>query len=261
MQLRVATGTDTGRRRDINEDALVAQPPLVAVADGVGGQNAGEVASALAVDVLEQWIPMLVRDGGSKLQDAATEANRRIYSRAQQETALHGMATTLTAAWIEAGTCTIAHVGDSRAYLLRNGELLQLTEDQSVVAQLVRDGRITPEEAFEHPWRNLVVQALGGQPDVAVDMLSIDLQPDDRLLLASDGLTDELRPDALRAILLAHPDAESACRTLVQQAKDAGGRDNITVVIVDVTGDGESADAGPPESKPASRVRRFFTRD
>jgi protein phosphatase len=246
MQLHVATETDRGSVRPNNEDSVLAQPPLVAVADGVGGNNAGEVASALAVDVLSEWITTLERDGGQKLRDAASDAHRRIYARAQQETELHGMATTLTAAWIEARTCTIAHVGDSRAYLLRDGELRQLTEDQSVVAQLVRDGRITREEAYEHPWRNLVVQALGGQPDVAVEMLSVDLRVADRLVLASDGLTDMLRPETISEILVTNSGAEIACRELVERAKQAGGKDNITVVLVDVTGD-------EPERPPTRR--------
>ncbi|MEX2539899.1 MAG: protein phosphatase 2C domain-containing protein [Actinomycetota bacterium] len=230
MQLRVATETDRGFVREINEDSLIAEPPLLAVADGVGGHNAGEVASALAVGVLTQWIPTLVRDGGKKLQDAASDAHRRIYTRAQQETALHGMATTLTAAWIDAGTCTIAHV---------------------------RDGRITLEEAYEHPWRNMVVQALGGQPEVVVEMLSIDLSAGDRLVLASDGLTDQLRPEQVGEILQANEDAVIACRTLVERAKQAGGTDNITVVLVDVTGDGEPEDV-PPERK--GRLRRLLPR-
>jgi serine/threonine protein phosphatase PrpC len=253
MQLRVAQQTDRGRVRHNNEDSLIANPPLVAVADGVGGQNAGEVASALAVDVLEEWIATLERDGGDKLREAASDAHRRIYARAQAETQLHGMATTLTAAWIERGTCTIAHVGDSRAYLLRDGELRQLTEDHSWVAQMVRAGRITPEEAWEHPWRNYVVQALGGQPDVAIEMLNVDLAVGDRLVLASDGLTDMLRPQTLLEILTSNEDAETTCRTLVERAKDAGGTDNITVVLVDVTGDEDDA---PVVRRLVRRLRR-----
>lgn len=242
MRLEVSKQTDPGSVRTNNEDAFFVQPPLVAVADGVGGHNAGEVASALAIDVLSEWISTLEREGAQRLRDAASDAHKRIYARAQEERELHGMATTLTAAWIEAGTCTIAHVGDSRAYLLRDGELRQLTEDHSWVAEMVRRGRITPEEAYEHPWRNLVVQALGGQPDVAVEMLSVSLRTGDRLVLASDGLSDMLRPETLTEILVEHTDGEIACRTLVERAKNAGGTDNITVVLVDVTGeDGDDA--------------------
>jgi protein phosphatase len=253
MRLSVARLTDRGNVRPNNEDASVAKLPLVAVADGVGGQNAGEVASALAVDVLEEWIATLARDGGAKLRDAASDAHRRIYAKAQQETALHGMATTLTAAWIDRQTCTIAHVGDSRAYLLREGELRQLTEDHSWVAQMVKDGRITPEEAWGHPWRNYVVQALGGQPDVAIEMLDVELAVGDRLVLASDGLTDVVRPETLSEILTANADAETACRVLVERAKNDGGTDNITVVLVDVTGD-------DPDDGTRSRLRRFLRR-
>jgi protein phosphatase len=253
MQLRVARETDRGPVRPNNEDSYLTKPPLVAVADGVGGHNAGEVASALAVDVLEEWIATLERDGGEKLRDAASDAHRRIYARAQQETELHGMATTLTAAWIDRGKCTIAHVGDSRAYLLRDGDLRQLTEDHSWVAQMVRDGRITPEEAYEHPWRNYVVQALGGQPDVAIEMLRVDLQTGDRILLASDGLTDVVRPDVLSEVLTSNDDAEVACRILVERAKNEGATDNITVVLVDVTEDG-------PEESIGDRVRGLLRR-
>jgi serine/threonine protein phosphatase PrpC len=255
MRLHVAKQTDPGSVRTNNEDAYFAEPPLVAVADGVGGHNAGEVASAIAIDVLSEWMPTLERDGAEKLRDAASDAHRRIYARAQQERELHGMATTLTAAWIERGTCTIAHVGDSRAYLLRGGELRQLTEDHSWVAEMVRRGRITPEEAYEHPWRNLVVQALGGQPDVAIEMLSVELRVGDRLVLASDGLSDMLRPEELTQILGEHDDAEVACRTLVARAKNAGGADNITVVLVDVTGD------DPPASRRRLRERLIRRRD
>jgi PPM family protein phosphatase len=254
MQLRIAQRTDPGVVRPNNEDSLIAHPPLVAVADGVGGHNAGEVASALAVDVLEEWMATLTRDGGDKLREAASDAHRRIYARAQAETQLHGMATTLTAAWIDREKCTIAHVGDSRAYLLRDGALRQLTEDHSWVAQMVKNGRITPEEAWEHPWRNYVVQALGGQPDVAIEMLNVDLAVGDRLVLASDGLTDMLRTETLLEILASTEDGEAACRTLVERAKDAGGTDNITVVLVDVT-NGDDAD----ESF-VRRVRRRFAR-
>jgi PPM family protein phosphatase len=254
VQLRVGRVSDQGLVRKNNEDSLIAKPPLVAVADGVGGHNAGEVASALAVDVLEEWIPTLVRKGGKKLRDAASDAHRRIISRAQQETALDGMATTLTAAWIDAGTCTIAHVGDSRAYLFRDGELSQLTEDHTIVAELVRDGRITPEEAYEHPWRNRVVQALGGQPDVVVEMLSVDLRPGDRLVLSSDGLSDQVRSEGIAAILAVNDDPEDACRQLVARAKEAGGKDNITVVLVDV-------DDQPSRRRfPSLRLRRRFSR-
>ncbi len=254
MQLRVAQRTDRGTVRPNNEDSLIAHPPLVAVADGVGGNNAGEVASGIAVDVLEEWIATLARDGGEKLREAASDAHRRIYAKAQQATELHGMATTLTAAWIERGTCTIAHVGDSRAYLLRDGALRQLTEDHSWVAQMVKEGRITAEEAWEHPWRNYVVQALGGQPDVAIEMLNVDLAVGDRLVLASDGLTDMLRPQTLLEILTSDDDSETACRTLVERAKDAGGTDNITVVLVDVTDD---APDEPKRGALRRLVRRF----
>ena len=238
MDLRVAAESDKGVVRPDNEDALLISLPLVAVADGVGGHNAGEVASALAVDVLTEWKPKIAKRGGRRLRNAALDANQRIYTRAQQDSTLLGMATTLTAAWIDAGTCTIAQVGDSRAYLLRDGNLQQLTEDQSVVAALVREGRITPEEAYVHPWRNRVLQALGHQEEVVVEMLSVDLQVGDRILLASDGLTDVLSSSTIQAVLQYSTDGEQLCRWLVRLAKAAGSTDNITVALVDVVGNG-----------------------
>lgn len=252
MQLRVAAETDRGLVRAVNEDSLLNSPPLVVVADGVGGHKAGEVASALAVDVLAEWKTSLARRGGRRLRDAAVEANRRIYTRAQQDKTLQGMATTLTAAWIDAGSCTIAQIGDSRAYLLREGKLTQLTEDQTAIAELVREGRISPEEAYEHPWRNRVLQALGNQEDIVVQMLSVRLQLGDRILLATDGLTDELTDAGIRDVLATHPDPEDAGRELIERAKEAGGSDNITALIVDVT---ESAH-GPLLRRLASKLRR-----
>jgi serine/threonine protein phosphatase PrpC len=250
MKLRVAATSDRGLVRAENEDAFIASLPLVVVADGVGGQNAGEIASALAVEVLSEWKPRLSARRPERLREAARDANHRIYTRAQSDTSLQGMATTLTAAWIEGGTCTVAQIGDSRAYLYRDGVLEQLTEDQSAVAELVKSGRISPEEAYTHPWRNRILQALGGAPDVVVDMYSIDLRVGDRLLIASDGLTDELRDDVLREVLSTIEDPEVAGRTLISRAKEAGGRDNITVALVDVTGNGDDE---------SSRLQRAWT--
>jgi PPM family protein phosphatase len=238
MDLRVAAETDIGVVRPDNEDALLVSLPLVAVADGVGGHNAGEVASGLAVDVLSEWKPKMAKRGGRRLRNAALDANHRIYTRAQQDSTLLGMATTLTAAWIDAGTCTIAQVGDSRAYLLRDGDLRQLTEDQSVVAALVREGKITEEEAYQHPWRNRVLQALGNQEEVVVQMLSVDLQIGDRILLASDGLTDVLSRATMQAVLRLNTPGEMLCHWLVRLAKAAGSTDNITVALVDVVANG-----------------------
>jgi len=258
MDLRVAAETDKGVVRPDNEDALLISLPLVVVADGVGGHNAGEVASALAVDVLTEWKPRLTKRGGRRLRNAALDANQRIYTRAQQDATLLGMATTLTAAWIDAGTCTIAQVGDSRAYLLRDGELQQLTEDQSVVAALVREGRITPEEAYGHPWRNRVLQALGHQEEVVVEMLSVDLKLGDRILLASDGLTDVLSSSTIQAVLQQNTNGELLCRWLVRLAKAAGSTDNITVALVDVVANGarKRNPVGRFAQKLTSRFRR-----
>lgn len=228
----IAAETDRGRLRDHNEDSYLASLPLAAVADGVGGHNAGEVASRIAVEVLESWRQRLVLGGGDELKDAALAAHHTIHSKALGDPVLAGMATTLTCAWVERGTVHIAHVGDSRAYLLREGVLTQLTEDHTQVQDMVRRGRLTPEEATRHPYRNRLFQALGGGMDVVVDLLKVDLTEGDRLLLCSDGLTEEVSEDEILRVLDSHSDPETACRELVSLANAAGGKDNVTVVIL-----------------------------
>jgi PPM family protein phosphatase len=232
--LRVAeqyTGTDTGRQRRANEDSLLASAPLFVVADGMGGAQAGEVASRIAVEsfqlgLADSTAPELA------LAQLAREANARIHELSQANAEQAGMGTTLTAAYVGEHDVAIAHVGDSRAYCLRDGQLLRLTDDHSLVDELMRQGRLTPEEAVEHPQRSVITRALGPEGTVEVDTRSFAARAGDVYLLCSDGLTTMLSEEQIAAVLLAHPRLRDAGETLIAAANDAGGRDNITVVLL-----------------------------
>ena len=232
--LRVAeqyTGTDTGRQRRANEDSLLASAPLFVVADGMGGAQAGEVASRIAVEsfqlgLADSTAPELA------LAQLAREANARIHELSQANAEQAGMGTTLTAAYVGERDIAIAHVGDSRAYCLRDGQLLRLTDDHSLVDELMRQGRLTPEEAVEHPQRSVITRALGPEGTVEVDTRSFAARAGDVYLLCSDGLTTMLSEEQIAAVLLAHPHLREAGETLIAAANDAGGRDNITVVLL-----------------------------
>jgi PPM family protein phosphatase len=234
--LRVAehyAATDTGRQRRANEDALLARSPLFVVADGMGGAQAGEVASRLAVEAFQQGL-----DDASEPQAAmaalAHAANSRIYKRSHSNAEQAGMGTTLTAIYVGEHEVSIAHVGDSRAYCMREGRLLRLTDDHSLVDELLRQGRLTPEEAVEHPQRSVITRALGPELAVDVDTRSFSALPGDVYLICSDGLTTMVSEDQLAAVLLAHPDLHDAGEALIAAANEAGGRDNITVVLLRV---------------------------
>ena len=243
LYLEAFGSTNAGKVRKNNEDSLLTgdgrDEALFAVADGIGGFEAGEVASRIAIGVLEKLEPT------DSLEEAVREANRRILAAARGDEKLSGMGTTVVAARFSvkgdgAGTGSsggasteISHVGDSRAYLLRGGELAPVTEDHSLVAELVRSGDLTRAQASEHPQKNLITRALGAEEEVQVDTAVLPIEPDDRILLCSDGLTDMV-PEAKVGELLAAPSPEEAARALVKAALDAGGADNVTVVIVDV---------------------------
>jgi PPM family protein phosphatase len=246
MDLKIASLTDRGRVRARNDDSVLDDAlPLVAVADGMGGHKGGDVASSMALDVLRSWKERLgpASEAGQLFKDAFVEANRTVWEHGQTDEALEGMGTTLTAGWIDGNTLTIAHVGDSRAYLLRSGKLQQLTEDQNVAQDLVRKGRISADEAAASPQRHLILQAIGAHPDeLDVDITSLELKPGDRLLFASDGLFGMVRdPERIREILTENGDPTAACRVLIDEANTAGGEDNISAVIVDVVGDAAAA--------------------
>jgi len=223
---RSAALSDIGLHRKTNEDAYVVAPPLFAVCDGMGGAQAGEVASGLAAAALEAGV-----GEGLTLLEAAESANAAVYARAEEDTAHTGMGTTLTAVVLEGDTGHFAHIGDSRAYLLRDGELQQLSQDHSLVGEMVRDGRLTEEEAAVHPHRSILSRALGTEPLARIDEFEVDLQSGDVLLLCSDGLSGPSSATAIQKALARDDPADAAAR-LIAEARKHGGPDNITAVVL-----------------------------
>jgi protein phosphatase len=222
--------TDTGRQRRDNEDNAFVRAPLFVVADGMGGAQAGEVASKLAVEEFHDALP----DEGSaeeRLTDRIRAANRRIYDLSRTEHEHAGMGTTLTAAYLDDDHLAVAHVGDSRAYIFRDGELTRLTQDHSLVEELVRQGKLTEEQAAEHPQRSIITRALGIEGDVEVDTWTYSMRAGDVVLLCSDGLTSMIGEERIGQILRDEPSLDRAADGLIGAANDAGGRDNITVVL------------------------------
>ncbi|HEX8067314.1 MAG TPA: Stp1/IreP family PP2C-type Ser/Thr phosphatase [Thermoleophilaceae bacterium] len=247
MALRIvekASVTDVGRQRQSNEDAYFERPPLFAVADGMGGARAGEVASRMAVEALAE-----LTDAGSaaeeRLREVARAANRRIYETAQGDTEHAGMGTTLTAAMVVGREVAVGHVGDSRLYRLRDGRLERLTDDHSLVEELVRQGKLTPEEAETHPQRSIITRALGPEPDVDVETFTHTARSGDVYLLCSDGLSGMVPEPEMERIAAAGGSLADAASALVDAANRAGGKDNITVVlfrVADDAGDDEDPD-------------------
>ena len=233
MILRAADAickTDTGRQRRDNEDSAFARAPVFVVADGMGGAQAGEVASRLAIEAFEHGVP---GDGNpeERLATVVRAANHQIYERSRADRGRAGMGTTLTAAYVDDAHVAIAHVGDSRAYLFRDGTLQRLTQDHSLVDELVRRGKLTEEQAAEHPQRSIITRALGPEPDVEVDTWTYPARPGDVILLCSDGLTSMISEERVREVLAAHDNLDGAADALIDEANEAGGRDNITVVL------------------------------
>lgn len=249
MEITAFGITDQGRVRGNNEDSLLVDDRLglYAVADGMGGHKGGEVASRMAVDILRDSIARATEGNGAILgmvdQNVSREANllasgirlanRAIFEAAGSNPDWRGMGTTMVAVLVHGGRAGIAHVGDSRAYLLRNGVLRQLTADHSLVAEQLRKGIITAEEAERSTRKNVITRALGQGDDMDIDMQDLELASGDRLLLCSDGLSGMLKDAEIAALLNAHPAPEAACRDLVEQANASGGRDNVTVVVVE----------------------------
>ena len=239
--------THPGKVRNNNEDSLLVgegrDETLFVVADGIGGFEAGEVASSITIDVLKDIVPV------GSLEDAIREANRRILAAAKSDERLSGMGTTVVALRF-GGTesepaAEISHVGDSRAYLLRDGELKPITEDHSLVAELVRSGDLTRDEASEHPQKNLITRALGAEVEVEVDTTVLPIRSGDRFILCSDGLSDMIPETRMLDLLTFSPEGpEKAAQTLVSAALEAGGTDNVTVVVVDVK------EGDPPAEEP-----------
>lgn len=232
VAMRVGAQTDRGLLRSENEDAYWAQPPWFAVADGMGGHSAGEVASRIAVETVREWAERGHQGTAKELVAAIEEANRRIWQMSQREAHFTGMGTTLTVAHIAFPRCLVAHVGDSRCYRFRGGKLHQLTSDHSVVAELVRTGTLTEEEAASHPQRNLLTRALGMAPEVDVDVIQEHLMAGDVVVLCTDGLTGVVAAAEIESILTETASLDEAAERLVSEANAKGGPDNITVLLV-----------------------------
>jgi protein phosphatase len=258
--------TDTGRQRRDNEDNAYARAPVFVVADGMGGAQAGEVASKIAIEAFEQELP---EQGNpeERLAIRVREANRQIYDRSHTDRESAGMGTTLTAAYLDESTVAIAHVGDSRAYLYRDGTLQRLTRDHSLVDELVRHGKLTEAQAAEHPQRSIITRALGPEPEVEVDTWTYPVRAGDVLLLCSDGLTSMISETRVSEILAAGDDLDTTADALIHGANEAGGRDNITVVLfrVEDAGGDVAADeatmvgAAAPEAGPADTASHSST--
>jgi serine/threonine protein phosphatase PrpC len=230
--------SDIGLHRKTNEDTFVVQPPLYVVCDGMGGANAGEVASGLAAETLVDRV-----SAGASLLEAAEAANAAVFQRASGNAEQAGMGTTLTAFLLEGSAAHFVHIGDSRAYLLRDGGLEQMSDDHSLVGEMVRDGRLTVEEAAVHPHRSILSRALGTEAQAKIDEFTVDLLSGDVLLLCSDGLSGPVADDVLR-LALTRSDPQEAAGRLVLEARRQGGPDNITAVVVRVD---EAIGAGDEE--------------
>jgi PPM family protein phosphatase len=240
-----ALRTDTGRQRRDNEDNAFARAPVFVVADGMGGAQAGEVASKIATETFQKGLP----DSGSpeeRLAERVREANHQIYELSRSDRERAGMGTTLTAAYVDDASVAIAHVGDSRAYLFRDGTLERLTQDHSLVEELVRQGKLTPEQAAGHPQRSIITRALGPEANVEVDTWTYPVRAGDILLLCSDGLTTMISEKRVAEILGEAGSLDGTADALIDAANDAGGRDNITVVLFRMEEVGEDGQADQP---------------
>ena len=252
MSVGQRTGvTDTGRKRRHNEDAYVVAPPLFAIADGMGGAQAGEIASRLAAAALEDDAGE-APSGEARVVALIQEANRRVHKHSLDDPHASGMGTTMTVALVEDHVVWIGHVGDSRAYLLRDGGLEQLTDDHSLVAELVRSGKVSAEEAQTHPQRAVITRAVGTDPDVDVDTFPIEPRAGDVFLICSDGLTDMVDDTTIRETVARNRgDLDAAARALVALANRRGGEDNITVVAFEISEEARAEEAAETQRMPA----------
>jgi len=261
-RIEAAGATDVGRMREANEDAYLEGDSVFAVADGMGGHAAGEVASAAALEPIAALDGRIFADATEAvgaLREAIVAANVSVTRMAEQEPSYRGMGTTLTAAMLEGRRLHVAHVGDSRAYLLRDGRFSQLTDDHTLVQHLVDEGRTTRDEAENHPQRSIVTRAIGVSADIEVDSMSLDLQAGDQLLLCSDGLTGVVADDDIARELTSGADASTVVHRLIDLANEAGGPDNVTVVLLRYS-DVSAPSAGMPPPPPTSTVS-ISTRD
>jgi len=244
--------TNVGRVRDHNEDSILAAPPLFIVADGLGGHEAGEIASHIAVEQVQANAPLT--PDVNALMRAVKKANSAIIKAAQEHIGRQGMGTTMTAAIIKDGRAVFTQVGDSRAYLLRSGRLTQVTEDHSVVATMVRSGSISPAEARVHPQRNVITRALGSDPNLLVDTYEYETLRGDRWLLCSDGLFGPVNDAEIEEVLKKEIDPSRCAEKLIELANDAGGNDNISAIIIDIDHDYATSLA---QKKHTNRTLRF----
>jgi len=254
MKPSVGASSDVGRVRDGNEDSYLVQDPFFVVADGMGGHAAGDVASRVAV----QTISERVGDGAAATPDgverAVKDANAAIYEKASSDPSLHGMGTTCTLVLVAESEIHIAHVGDSRAYLFRAGELSQLTEDHTLVGRMVKEGRLQPEEAERHPQRSIITRVLGVGDEVEVDLLTIPIEKEDKILICSDGLSSMVDVEGIRSVLAQDEDPQATVDALIDLANDAGGEDNITAVVLAFDGRETTASAPVENTKLTQEV-------
>jgi serine/threonine protein phosphatase PrpC len=245
--------TDTGRKRRRNEDSFVVAPPLFGVADGMGGAQAGEVASGLAAAAMRDSNSH--GSGEERIAALIQEANRRVHDRASTDASASGMGTTMTVALVEPdGRVVFGHVGDSRAYLLRDNRLEQLTDDHSLVAELVRRGELSPAEAEVHPQRSVITRALGTDPDVDIDTFDVKPRPGDIFLICSDGLSSYVDGEEIERIIARHrDDLNAGAKALIQAANRGGGDDNITAILFRV----EEGAAAPGATEPDEQTREL----
>jgi protein phosphatase len=241
MRIDIGAKTDVGRIREVNEDSFLADGPLFAIADGMGGHLAGDVASQTAIKVIVESAAAHAPEKPEDLEEYVLRANKGIYEKASSDPQLRGMGTTCTLIYIKESTAHLAHVGDSRAYLLRDGELSQVTEDHTLVQRMVKEGRLRQDEASHHPQRNIISRALGIDAEVQVDLLTLELVAGDRLLINSDGLSSMIDDQSIKRILMNTATSSQAAEELVEAALEAGGEDNVTVVVLDVKDDDGSA--------------------
>ena len=268
MTVRAFGLTDVGRKRKHNEDAYLvdAERGLFVVADGMGGHAAGEVASRITVESIQEFISSTddatesswpfghtagASTGGNRLTAAVERANEKVMHAVSNRPELKGMGTTVVATLIDGDRATLVHVGDSRAYLYRDGELKRLTDDHSWVQEQVNAGILSEDEAKSHPLKNVVTRALGGSPHVSVDLIEVPLRPGDRFLLCSDGLTGMVPDEEIHEFFLSEPPPEAAVRHLVERANESGGVDNITVIVIDVF-----LDEAPEDEEKTHSTRR-----
>jgi serine/threonine protein phosphatase PrpC len=248
VQIASSGLTDVGRVRTNNEDSFRIVEPLslFILSDGMGGEAHGEIASAMAVETISEYLAEPKQDSGETLHGEASDnfslktkrlksavhlANVKIYQSAQKNPEQRGMGATLTVVWVDDAKLSIAHVGDSRAYLLRSGNLQQLTNDHSLVAEQVRRGLITPQQAEESEMQSVLLRALGAHPDVEVDVDEVAVVPNDVLLLCSDGLTRMVTEPEIAGTLQAETNPASAAQKLIELANGNGGLDNVTVIV------------------------------